>query len=1397
MLFTVYFAQLFQNDYDLKKRFLGTRMRQPRTADLRPHFSLLARTLELVHGDKQILNDLYTFVVHVQAIKYPTFTDFNNAFEAVLQTRNMKRTADTFYTSFLTSVIDISKRGYHVSEAYGKALDMYMNARAAAIFSRLRKLFRGLKGLKTAKRAGIHLYSNHSGCINDCQRSFIASTYLPSPSPSPSSTTHSFNKSASHRRASSAVTFQAYSNMLSNEPTAKQELQPSNVSPSRSRSLNRGPRMLINASNALIELDDNRILKTAFYTLVANYKNKMYSSQRALLEKSTTERLLYTECIIKQRTVMYTLRCGFQTWKIRQQELKQIYKQLKRHNKNFVMLCSLLMRMAIPVLDTHGMGRRDRVILTVITVIFHVLVDKYHTIVSQATLADLHYRQWSVRYLKKCAFHAMLSRYLDLHERLTAPYKYLAPSLPSQSSRIYSVGYPMQTIAERNLALRALTSWKGRLQTLELSFSLMLRVRDRLLMSISFFSWRKVHGYRTLLTCFAVNDANKLVSRAFNAWRQRCIVFVETAKHNSLYFKNIQIQRVVLNDLHRKLIYAESLGNSFMGILQNRRMILMLREWRYALLLRRMERVTASRHNQFLLHQSLNAWRSELLAYRFSLLLDTPYNCSGSYFIKAPPNKQHPTYAALALLALGAMIGDMRPEVLSDCPTLRTIKKIVGLSDYYRHDTRPLKYLKDIDIDHLSSQLAPDSKNHVLMHCFRRWQLFSLMEADKHKNQRYLEAKHRRRTLLKAFQAVKWAARRSHRLLSVQEVLLKRLQHKALVLWRRELVEKRLIEYIAEKHQVNLLIWAFDAWKLRISLYNGLNLFTATLPGYNKDLYDSVMHMLRQHKDPQAIIDHIYTTLTTDPSCPESLLEALDDCLKLGQRGTLMACHAADGLRERSVSRQFGRNQAIVADIFNRWRFLYAMRRDQLDDAVSYHQKQIFRRFFWRWHHMFSLAYEQRSLEKGDAIYRVRLLRHAFMIWNFLAVRLVSNDSRVSNRYLLHRALINFQLGIKVLQFQARKNLLTLRKCIYSWRAGVAEEICYSRTLFEKYFQRKAFRTWTQRLRHLNRAETDLVIWINRKVVRVALRNWFTLFSENSIANTQLENTWRARLVLLMLHNLIVARRAGYMALQENISRRLRTTAFRCLHTTYKDLCLEKLATEHARIKDFAFVRRIFATLMEAYREQDARNCALVVLFQKRFYLRAFLKRTRQERNRHVIQEMWIEKVLVKMAFFGWREQYTISQEELLVKAEALQKRYLIRIWHMYTRSLTVRLCLVEERQRTRCMLNAYTAMLERHQRLEMCHKYLYEHYKRDLLSRIMASWCQAKMLNKHYDTQQRTRFYRLIRKWKRAARENAIYRVQEKRALEWRDRKLLFHAFSEMKVRALTLINIDSFDFP
>lgn len=1405
MLFTVYSAQLFQKDYDLKKRFLGARMHQPRTADLRPHFSLLARTLELLHGDKQILNDLYTFVVHVQAIKYPTFTDFNNAFETVLQTRNMRRTTDTFYTSFLTSVIDIGKRGYHISEAYGKTLDLYMNARAAAIFSRLRKLFRGLKGLKAAKRVGVRFHSDHSECINNCQKGFSASTYLPSPSPSPSSlaypahmvyNAHPSSKSLPRKRASSAVTFQTCSNALFNEATVKQEPQSSNVSPGRPKSSTRGPRMLINASNMLIELDDTRILKTAFYALVANYKNKMYASQKAILEKSTAERLLYIECIIKQRAVMHTLRCGFQAWRARQQGLKQVSKQLKRHNKNFILLCSLLMRMSVPVLDTHGMKRRDRVILTVITVIFHVLLDKHQTIVSQTTLADLHYGQWSVRYLRKCAFYAMLSRYLDLHKRLNAPYKYLDPNLPSQDSQMYSASCPMQTIAGRNLALRALTSWKSRLQSVELSFSLMLHIRDRLLMSISFFSWRKVHGYNTLLTCFAVNDANKLLSRAFNAWRQRCIIFVETARHDSLHFKNIQIQRVVLSDLHRKLVYTDSLGNSFMGILQNRRMILILREWRYALLLRRMERVTASRHNQFLLRQSLNAWRNELLAYRFSLLLDTPYNCSNSYFIKAPPNKQHPTYAALGLLALGAMIGDMRSEVLNDCPTLRTIKKIVGLSDYYRHDKRPLKYLRDVDIDHLSSQLAPDSKNHVLMHCLRRWQLFSLMESDKHKNQRYLEAKHRRRALQKAFQAIKWAARRSHRLMSVQEVLLKRLQHKALILWRRELMEKRIIEYIAEKHQVNLLIWAFDAWKLRVSLYNGLNLFAATLPRYNKDLYDSVMHMLRQHEDPQAIIDHIYTTLTNDPSCSESLFEALDDCLTLGQRGTLMAHHAASGLRERSVSRQLNRNQAIVADIFSRWRFLYAMRRDQLDDAINYHQKRIFRRFFWHWHHIFSLACEQRSLEKGDAIHRVKLLRHAFMIWHFFTVRLRNNDSRVSNRYLLHRALTNLQLGIKVLQFQARRDSLTLHRCISSWHTGVVEEVCYSRALFESYFQRRAFWTWARRLRHLSQAEAELAIRINHRVTSVAFRNWFLLFSENSIANTRLENAWRARLVLLMLHNLVVARRERYMILQQNIDRRLCTTALRYLRTTYKDLYLEKIAIEHASAKDRALVKRIFATLIEAYREQDAKNCALVMLFQRRFYLRAFLKRTRQERNRRVIQEMWIEKVLVKMAFFGWRDQYIINQEELLIKAEALQKRYLIRIWHIHTRALTTGLLLIEEQQRSRRMLSAYTAILERHQRLEMCYRYLHEHYKRNLLSRIMASWCQAKMLNKHYDTQQRTRFYRLIRRWKRTARENAIYRVQEKRALEWRDRKLLFHAFLEMKVRALTFINTGSFDF-
>lgn len=1377
-------------------------MHQPRTADLRPHFSLLARTIELLHGDKRILNDLYTLVVHVQAIKYPTFTDFNNAFETVLQSHNMKRTADTFYTNFLTSVTDISKRGYHVSEAYAKTLDMYMNARAAAIFSRLRKLFRGLKGLKAAKRTGAY---PHFDRPNDRQGSFTMSTYLPSPSPSPSSTAYPMhtvynaqlsNRPVSRRRASPTVLLQNPSKMPANDPAINGDLTSRQQSTSRSRSLSRGPRMLTSASNALIELDDNRIIRAAFYALVASYKNKMYSSQKAILDKSAAERLLYIECIIKQRAVMYVLKRGFQTWKSRQQDLKQLYRHIKRHNKNFIMLCSLLMRMSVPVLDVHGVARKDRVILTVLTAIFRLLLDKYHTIMSQTSLANLHYERWSARYLTKCAFNAMLGRYLDLHKRLSAPYRYLVLSSLSPKQQTSQVTGLMQTIVGRNLALRALAAWRGRLSALQLSFSLMLRIRDKLLLSISFFCWRKVYGYHTLLVCFATNDTNKLLSRAFNAWRQRCITFLATSKHTSLCFKDLKIQRAVLSDLHRKLVYVESLGNSFMVILQNRRMILILREWRYALLLHRMERVTAGRHNQFLLRQSLDAWRNELLAYRFGVLLDTPYNCSGSYFIKAPLNKQHPTYAALALLALGAMIGDMRPEILSECPTLRTIKKIVGLSDYYRHDTRPLKYLKDVDIDHLSSQLAPDSRRHVLMHCFRRWQLFSLTEADKHKNQRYLEAKHRRKTLIKALQAIKWAARRSHRLMNAQEVLLRKLQHKALIFWRRELMERKLIAYVAEKHRLNLLIWAFDAWKLKVSLYNGLNLFAATLPSYNKELYDSVMDMLKRHEGPQAIIDYIYSTLAKDPSCPQGLLEALGDCLQLGQRGTLMSHHATSGLRERSVSRQLNRNHAMMADIFSRWRFLYAMRREQLEDAISYDQKRLFRRFFWHWYHMFSLVYEQKSLEKGDAIYRIRLLTRAFMVWHFLAMRLRNHDSIISDKYLLHRALTNLQLGVRIFRFQTQRNSLVLHKYIHSWHATTTEEICHGRVLFEKYFQRRAFQTWVRRLHHLTRAEAALIMQLNREIIGKAFRNWFFLFCENSAASARLEDTWRARLALFMLRNLVVTRRERYAALQKGINWRLCKIAFACLRNFYEDSCLERIATEYAQAKECARVEKVFTIWLETYREQDAKNRAIVMLFRKRFYLRAFLKRIRQERNRRIMQEMWVEKVLVKMAFFEWKDQYSITHEELTSRAEALQKRYILRIWHLRVKALTAGVLLLTERQHSRRMLSAYVAILERHQKLEMCYRHVYERYKRDLLSRILTSWCQAKMLNKHYDTQQRTRFYRLIRRWKRTARENAIYRVQEKRALEWRDRKLLFHAFSEMKVRALTFINTGSFDF-
>lgn len=1368
-------------------------MYQPRTADLRPHFSLLARTMELVHGDKRILNDLYTFVVHVQAIKYPTFNDFNSAFETVLQSNNMRRTTDTFYTNFLTSVIDINKRGYHISEAYASALNMYMDARAAAIFSRLRKLFRGLKGLKTAKRIGVRLYY-------DDRRSFNASTYLPSPSPSPSSiiqhahttcTGHPSNsRRMVHGRPSSAVTFRNLSNRLSSDLPTNKDHESSQKSPSRSKSLFRKPRMLTSASNALVELDDSRILRAAFYALLTNYKNRMYSAQKEIVKKSTTERLLYIECIIKQRTVAYILSRGFQTWRKRQQDLQKIYKTIKRHNKNFIMLCSLLMRMSIQVFNIHGMTHRDRVISTVIAAIFHLLLDKHHTILSQTSLAYLHYDRWSARYLKKRALSAMLTRHVDLHKRLSAPYAYLDITSQTTVPREHPIGCVMQTITGRNLARRALAAWKGRLQSLQLSFSLMLRVRDKLLLSISFFCWRKVHGYHTLLSCFATTDANKLLSRAFNAWRQRYIAFMVTARHNPLHFKDAQIQRTVLADLHRKLVYVESLGNSFMCILQNRRLILILREWRYALLLHRMERITAVRHNQFLLRQSMSAWRSELLAYRFGLLLDTPYNCSGSYFIKAPPNKPHPTYASLALLALGAMIGDMRSEILDKCPTLRTIKKIVGLSDYYRHDTRPLKYLKDIDINCMASQLAPDSRRHVLTHCFRRWQLFSLMEADKHKNQLYLETKYRRQMLHRVFQAIKGVARRSYRIARAQELLFKKLRHKVLIFWRKGLMEKRLIEYMLKKHQLNLLAWTFRAWKLKVSIYAGLNLFAATLPSYNKELYDSVMDMLRRHDDPQAIVDHLYSVLTKDPSCPQTLLDALDDCLKLGQRGTLVTHHAVSDLRDRSVTRQMSRNLSIIISIFNNWRLLCALRQEQFEDAISYDKKRLLRRFFWHWFHVFSVIYEQKSLAKGDFIYKIKLLRHAFMIWNFLAMRLKNNDSFISNKYLMYKAYTNLQFGAKIIRFQAKRNSMILHKCIHSWHNFIIDELCHSQILFERYLQRRAIRTWLQRLLHLNRAETDLTLWMKQRTVSLAFREWFLLFCKTSAADIRLENTWRARLALTMLHNLAVARRRGYTALQDTMNWRLCAKAFCCFYQAYNDAYLERVAIEYAQIKDCNLVHQTFTIWIERYREQNAKNSALVMLFRKRFYLRALLKRTRQERNRHIMQEMWVERLLVKMAFFEWRDQYIINQEILHIQSETLKKHYLIRIWYLHIRTLSTGIMLLEERKRTQYMLKAYTVMWEQHQRLDMCYRYINERYRRDLLSRILASWCQAKLLNKHYDTQQRTRFYRLVRRWKRTARENAIYRVQEKRALEWRNRKLLFYAFSELKVRALTFIN-------
>ncbi|TNJ30172.1 hypothetical protein GMRT_14287 [Giardia muris] len=1311
----------------------------------RPCLSLAARARAAVDVDRQILRDVCIFVTRLGSYDSCSLTQLNTALTHVLAARACTiAPRDSFYMRVLQAISDSYQRGQCTQEAFDTALTLYLPLRLATLFSRIRKENRAF-------------YALHQCCK---QRK----TQVP-------------------MRSSGLF-----------DPPALSDFQ---ATSQRARS----PSSHLDQIDTLTGRYESNLTQRAFGGLLHHYESTLQNAAKeaqAIVGAAQQNRLSYLYCLLYDKYVRWQLSRVFSALRGRYATLRRIGRLVRQKHKNQLMICTLLARLrAGKVVPEHARHSREHVVKDVLLAVLGVMIGKYRRIQAMGRLADEYLTTRHRQHVRRRCLRALLLRYYDLQLRLTRPRDYL-PSAPEQRP------HALQTsgVAASYLLQRAFHAIQAKAIALQTSERMMVRIDRRMRLFTAFSAWREAAAAEGLGMELYRNATRLLLRRAFAEWRTRTLL-LRSAVRQSNYFEDSALQATALVSIQQKLNYTHSLGDAFKEILENRRRVRVLIDWRYALLLRRLYNVLRAKTSWACLHIAFRTWREELHIHRYGCALDTPYDCRGSYFIKAVEGKPRPTYGALALLALSAMADAIPAADRAKCETLMRITRIVGLSDYYRRDDRPLKYLRDVDPAALYDQVSPEARRRILKHCLRRWLICT---AEDRRCTAAAAALRRRRELMVAKQVL---AQLRHVLIItrrgrlVQETVRRRLFQRSLRALRIAYRHRHIGKVLRRQVYDGLQRRAFQAWR---KTFFARNTLSVVLPLLKCDpaLHDEVVALMQSGESLDTICDLIRSRLATasETGGTSNILAIqgiIGDYLDLGTRGGIAALYARRQAHAAFAQKLASKGTDALGEAFRHWYRFTMLVVERRNKAAEIFSRACLHNALEQWREAASISRLVRLECALVDAWNLETQRRTFGQWRRFCLTLHRYSSVISNAYLLRATwrelLLQFRLRGFTLVHNGRMRMDTFR----AWREQFLQEREGARITITAFYCRSALRSWVCALELGRNRLIAATRYAERTLITASFRWWREALNREELEEQERVTRLRMRLALFALvkHTRMMARRRRLFV--ENLAAGRRELVFRTiqraswLHNRARVLSAIRFGRDRESQRRIVQLWReeTLRRLHEEERRERALRGSLAL-----FVLRGLVRR-RSAGLRSITTTSSMR--LCRLAFETWHEQYRERTMQGIDTANRLTMRLHLRCWFLYYRRISRAIDgLQRKHEDTLCRLTflELSDLARQTREIRERFKALQE---LSLLFRVLRAWQDALRLEKRCDRYTRARIIRALRRWATLARENSIVRSRECKAeRHWRMallRKCFFLLCAMARIDAIFLSDSEQMD--
>lgn len=908
-----------------------------------------------------------------------------------------------------------------------------------------------------------------------------------------------------------------------------------------------------------------------------------------------------------------------------------------------------------------------------------------------------------------------------------------------------------------------------------------------------FWAWRRTYFASKAASSFHNVHLMHTVANAFIVWRDKAFLVRSSfcaAGDTQLLNIVYKSQCTAFSDMHKRFTYLRSLSAAFMVILDKRRLIRALVDWRYALVTNRLCTVATRRHNLAIQANVLALLREEFVARRFAKLLQTPYPCGKSSLLHVPlhfsgfsvARGRHPTYADLVLLALGALVSEAAPGTLDDCPTLKRIQKAAALSEHYRSDDRPLKRLSMIDTVNVRN-VSQESRREILGHCVLRWRTYVSSEIDKKYRLAEFEATCNRRLLTRVmgrFKALTRLSRHAIKLAHMRDAMTLRSVLRA---WRRALGFQTKLRVVYAQQFALLLQQVFRAWRTALSIKNSLRVFAEFIAHYSPETGEALKGMLGTNVPLAHIIGYIRDNVLDATAngrrvFPLNIAEEFEDLLKIGEKGKLLNKRSVNGLKTKSVFQHYARNRDALASSFSEWRFQTAIRLRNSLVADTHHEAVLRMHSLRHWRVTAASKKDARLLGMASQHYAYKRCRTAMSVFAQRFLDAFAHNDEVSSRYLLRRAFKMFVLRYAERYMQRQVSMVTVRSTFTRWRVLLHAKLESEADVVRRFRLLTVLRAWCGIVAARKSFLQAKTLQRDKGVVFRALGAICRIFTGRVNDENRRVDVAKKALGLSAWHRLVHARKHRLHALSERLRHAQLQQAFDALLTAKYDARVASLEHSFVTRRNSSRVAQAFTEWRSLYTgivtEENRKVCWYRKLIIVRAWLRMVNRRCDYLSNAIFEQNRGLKQRALSAMGMVYDERRQAEDDAV----HALRKRVYFTVFRMRVKAIARGRAEIEELLRLACMRNALVTMLVTATKLGDLGDRLFALSNDILCRRVLRAWRQEYRLEGKYSRMERMRLLQIVRKWAILAREHSTERRVEVVAERFERKKILNKVF-------------------